>query len=209
MAMPEPERKQNAGRAPIRANGVKRREALLEAAAAIISEQGVAGLTLHATARRAKASVGSTYHFFSDRGELLEALRDRHSEAIGRMLENAFTLQRGHWIEMSTHDVVGALFGKPIGYYSENPSALELHSLREGKAIDDFIALVRHVMCLRLGPVRGPAAAEMLFAVSTGTLSFIVGAQRADSKSLIEQIPSVLVAYLQELEEHSSRTEAS
>lgn len=183
-------------RSPQRSNGIKRREAILKAAAEIISESGVAGLTLHATAKRAKASIGSMYHFFSDKDELLDTLRERHRTSMDGIMVNADAITADQWQIMSAFEVIDTLFGTPIRYYSEHPFALELHQVHEGQAIDTFIALVERVITLRLGDIRGLKVAKMLYAISTGTLSFALDVRDPSQRPMVDDIPAVLEAYL-------------
>jgi AcrR family transcriptional regulator len=183
-------------RTPQRANGIKRREAILNAAAEIIMEHGIGGLTLHATAKRAKSSIGSMYHFFSDKEELLDTLRERHRTSMNEMMAKVRAITEAEWRNMNAADVIDTLFGTPIRYYSEFPFALELHQLHEGRAIDTFMALVESVITLRLGAVQGPRVARMLYAISTGTLSFVLDVQGPQRRPMVKDIPAVLEAYL-------------
>jgi AcrR family transcriptional regulator len=183
-------------RTPQRSNGIKRREAILRAAAEIITEYGTAGLTLHATAKRAKSSIGSMYHFFSDKEELLDTLRERHRASMNDIMTLATAITDQEWQNMSVAEVIDALFGKPIRYYSEFPFALELHQLHEGQAIDTFMTLVESVITLRVGNIHGPRVARMLYAISTGTLSFVLDVRGTGKRSNVEDIPDALTAYL-------------
>lgn len=183
-------------RAPQRSNGIKRREAILKTAAEIISESGVAGLTLHATAKRAKSSVGSMYHFFSDKDELLDTLREQHRNSMNEIMSKAGAITADQWQNMSAFEVIDTLFGTPIRYYSEHPFALELHQVHEGQAIDTFMALVQWVITLRLGDIQGPKVAKMLYAISTGTLSFVLDVRAPRQRPMVDDIPAVLEAYL-------------
>jgi hypothetical protein len=88
------------------------------------------------------------------------------------------------------------LFGTPIRYYSEHPFALELHQVHEGQAIDTFMALVEWVITLRLGDTQGPKVARMLYAISTGTLSFVLDVRDTRQRPMVDEIPAVLEAYL-------------
>jgi AcrR family transcriptional regulator len=185
-----------AARAPQRSNGVKRREAILKAAADIISDVGIAGLTLHAAAKRAKSSIGSMYHFFSDKDQLLTALRDQHREDMDELMSHVSAISVDDWVQMTADDVVDTVFGRPIQYYLDHPFALELHQLHEGQSIDEFMALLEKVMVARMGKEHGTQTAKVLYAVSTGTLSFVLDVENARQRSLASDIPAVLKAYL-------------
>lgn len=185
-----------AARAPQRSNGVKRREAILKAAADIISDVGVTGLTLHAAAKRAKSSIGSMYHFFSDKDQLLTALRDQHRQDMDELMSHVSSIPADQWVQMTADDVVDTVFGRPIQYYLDHPFALELHQLHEGQSIDEFMMLLEKVMVARLGPEQGTRTAKVLYAVSTGTLSFVLDVENVRQRSLASDIPAVLKAYL-------------
>lgn len=185
-----------AARAPQRSNGVKRREAILKAAADIISDVGIAGLTLHAAAKRAKSSIGSMYHFFSDKDQLLTALRDQHRQDMDELMSYVSLISVDDWVQMTADDVVDRVFGRPIQYYLDHPFALELHQLHEGQSIDEFMMLLEKVMVARMGPEHGTRTAKVLYAVSTGTLSFVLDVENVRQRSLASDIPAVLKAYL-------------
>lgn len=168
----------------------------MDAAAAIISDNGIASLSLHATAKRAGASIGSMYHFFSDKDQLLDALREQHRQAMAAMVADMVETKAEDWMAMSTADVIDALFGKPIRFYADHPFALDLHQLHEESAADTFLAIVETVMTLRMGPAQGPEIARMLYAISTGTLAFALDNREPSRRGLVGQIPLALAAYL-------------
>jgi hypothetical protein len=97
---------------------------------------------------------------------------------------------------MSASEVIESLFGKPIRYYSANPFALELHQIHEGQAVDTFLELLESVITLRLGELRGQKVAKVLYAISTGTLSFALDVRDTRQRPIITEIPYVLEAYL-------------
>src|SRR5881628_1789936 len=69
-------------RHPQQLRGERRVEAILDAAAAILAEEGVSALTVQRLADRAQTSKGSLYHFFPDLRGVLCALADRHAAAM-------------------------------------------------------------------------------------------------------------------------------
>ena len=81
-------------RAPQQHRGQRRFEQLLDAAEALIIEQGLEALTTNAVAERAESSVGSLYHFFPGGKEAiveglavryLTRMRDINAEALARL----------------------------------------------------------------------------------------------------------------------------
>lgn len=65
-----------------RADAARNRRALLTAASAIVTEQGVAGLTMEAVATAAGVGVGTVYRRFGDRSGLAYALLDEREHAF-------------------------------------------------------------------------------------------------------------------------------
>ncbi|WP_196217833.1 TetR/AcrR family transcriptional regulator [Streptomyces blattellae] len=73
----------SAGDAPcLRADAARNRARLLEAAAELIAEHGVAGVTMEAVAAAAKVGKGTVFRRFGDRTGLLMALLDHSSRKL-------------------------------------------------------------------------------------------------------------------------------
>lgn len=79
---------------------------LLDAAEALIVEQGLAGLSIPEVVRRAGSSVGGFYARFRDKNELLRALEERFFLEVQSRLD-ALADQR-RWAEAPLRDVVAA-----------------------------------------------------------------------------------------------------
>lgn len=73
-------------RAPVQKRGQVRVEAILDAAESVFGEIGVDAGTTNAIAERAGSSVGSLYHFFPNKGAILEALAARYAESMRSLL---------------------------------------------------------------------------------------------------------------------------
>ncbi len=67
------------------------RRALLDAALQLITEQGLAGLTLRAVARRAGVSEAAPYHHFASKAALVEALVVETLQQLAQALREAAT----------------------------------------------------------------------------------------------------------------------
>jgi len=76
---------------PVQQRGAERVDKLLDAAAALIDEVGIAALTTSAVAERSGSSVGVVYRYFPNASVLVLALADRNRER--------FTAQLGARIE--------------------------------------------------------------------------------------------------------------
>ncbi len=97
--------------------------------------------------------------------------------------------------------VIETLFGRFIAYYAiRTRDALAFVKLAQRERVEQFEHLVDRVMRLRLGNERGPQAAKVLFAISTGTLHFMHDASGEDIERICAGLPDVLTAYLISLE---------
>lgn len=73
---------------PLRADAQRNRRSILDAAAALLAEEGVAGLTMDALARRAQVGKGTLYRNFTDKAGIASALLDdRVRDMHARMLQ--------------------------------------------------------------------------------------------------------------------------
>ncbi len=97
-------------RVPVQERALRRREALLDAAARILERDGYDGLSTNAVAREAGASVGTVYEYFSDKQSLIEALLTRHGERLTGAIEGA--LASGAGDVGATADLVVDAFAK-------------------------------------------------------------------------------------------------
>ncbi|MEM6990223.1 MAG: TetR/AcrR family transcriptional regulator [Myxococcota bacterium] len=62
------------------------RNALLDAAVAIVAEHGIAGVTMSKVAQRSGVSSGAPYRHFTDRVDLLRAVSERAQETLAERL---------------------------------------------------------------------------------------------------------------------------
>ena len=69
-------------RPKLTAKGARTRSRIVEAAAALIHERGVAGTTLDDVKAAADVSGSQMYHYFPDKNDLVQAVIDHQAEAI-------------------------------------------------------------------------------------------------------------------------------
>lgn len=93
-------------------------EAILEAAARILSQAGWAGLTTNAVAARAGVSVGSLYEYFADKQAIVDALLDRHLDDAERALAVAAAGAGQH---AGPRDIARALVAGYAALHAEDP----------------------------------------------------------------------------------------
>ena len=73
---------------PATAKGRQTRERIIHAAAALVTERGVAGTSLDDVRTRANASKSQLYHYFTDRDDLMRAVaRAASDEVVGSQAE--------------------------------------------------------------------------------------------------------------------------
>src|SRR5487761_1124274 len=69
-------------RPKLTAKGARTRARIVEEAAALIHERGVAGTTLEDVNMAAEVSGSQMYHYFPDKNELVQAVIDHQAETI-------------------------------------------------------------------------------------------------------------------------------
>ena len=76
-------------RKPVQPRGQRRRESLLDAAAALLERAGYEAVNTNAIAEEAGAAVGTVYHYFPDKPALLAALLERYRGRLEQALMDA------------------------------------------------------------------------------------------------------------------------
>lgn len=95
---------------------------ILDAAAALIDDEGVEAATTRAIADRAGVSYPSLYRFFKDRDEILDRLIERH---LTQLDEYAAAIEPA-WSPTSAADLVAAEFDLHVDYYRQHPNAARI-----------------------------------------------------------------------------------
>jgi AcrR family transcriptional regulator len=109
-------------REPVQARSKETVTKILDAAAAIVNEDGVEAATTRAIADRAGVSYPSLYRFFSDRDEILDRLCLRHLDNLTMLGESA---ELG-WEVHSVTELFEAEFDRLVTYYREHPNMARL-----------------------------------------------------------------------------------
>ncbi|WP_258002419.1 TetR/AcrR family transcriptional regulator [Burkholderia sp. WAC0059] len=177
---------------------------ILDAAARVIAEEGLAGVTMHGVARRAQTSIGSMYYFFPDRDSLLQALVDRHVAAtreIGCVLN---AVPASVWRQLSAAEAIGRLVTPYVEYLQHHADFLPLmHGRTQPEDDADFVHTVRRVLDARLPQVE-PAArqayATMLHSIAAGTVHMAFQIAPEGVGFFLQEIPRVMAAYLADIE---------
>lgn len=196
-------------RLPRRPRGHVRFEAILAAAAEILIEQGVGGVTMQAVAKRSCASVGSMYHFFKDRDALLVALRERELAPLSEILDQLRLIGDDRWRAMSAHEVMTALFGGLAEYLLERPRSLPfLIGTDDEESTEHFYLLVERVLELRSrdhGGYDASSVTAVLFGAGIGLLRTTASMNASRAIKALSQLAALLAAYLEKIEDSSDR----
>lgn len=194
----------SAARTPSQARGQTRVEAILDAAAAVIAEEGLAGVTMHVLAKRAQTSIGSMYHFFPDRERVLEMLSERHAAAIQKINRQLYEIPSDDWRQFSAAETIERLVTPYVAYLLNHADFLPLmHGRVSTEREADFIRTIRHVLDARLHklqPAKREDYAVMLHAIGAGTMHVGFQMNPVLADMYLREIPRVLTAYLTEIE---------
>jgi len=88
---------------PVQRRGLARVDALLDAAAEIVEDAGIVGMTTSAIAERSESSVGLVYRYFPNADAVLVALAARNRERFMARLSEAFAAdQPAEWTAFAT-----------------------------------------------------------------------------------------------------------
>jgi AcrR family transcriptional regulator len=195
-------------RQPQQLRGERRVETILDAAAAIIAEQGLAALTVQALADRAQTSKGSLYHFFPDLSGVLRALADRHSSALTALSSQLIADARIPWADLPPSEVIDR-FLAPLAYLKAHPDLLALartpeaigRSTRRLTPYRDLAAHVLHRRCPRLATSQRLAGASAMVAIVDGVVGYALRADDVAPDQMMAELHRVLCAYLGALDE--------
>ena len=115
---------------PVQQRSTERMQALLDAAATIIDEEGVEGVTTTAVAYRSRSSVGVLYRYFPNVDSLLRALAQRNMQRFFELVQEG--------IDKAPADEGWSSFGNTldayVGMYRSEPG---FRGLRFGDIISD------------------------------------------------------------------------
>lgn len=193
-------------RRPLQERGQRRVEAILDAAAELIAEGGIAGVTMHGTATRSGTTVGSMYHFFPDLSSVLDALAGRHVSRLRALLESlsATTVE---WSSRTTAEAVDRFVDPLLDYSERHPELLAvLRYARErgteccDAALETLILQVAERVVASRQPhasaaERAARAATML-AVIDGVTERVALVPTPPYRTMKRELKRVLVAYL-------------
>ncbi|MFI1978355.1 TetR/AcrR family transcriptional regulator [Streptomyces wedmorensis] len=120
---------------PVQRRGMERRRAILDAAEALLGEQGYDAATLKAIGERAGIPIASVYHYFPDRYQVDAALLQRHVEELDRLIGTVLEDRVPHTLREATDAVVD-----PVrDYFRRHPSCTELWFSAQQPTVTDLV----------------------------------------------------------------------
>jgi AcrR family transcriptional regulator len=202
-----------APRRPRQARGAQRVTAILDAAAALITESGIAGLTMQAIAERSGTASGSLYHFFPDRDAVLRGLAARHIDGVRRMLDDthvrlAASRKAAADRPLSVAALVDQFLDPVLAYKAEHPDFGLVERAREwpGDLQAEYDAL--HTTARRMAeqfvlacdpkasPSERASRASMIMGTVQGTMRNLSAMQNSRERvALIKELKRGLGAY--------------
>ncbi|MFK3972901.1 TetR/AcrR family transcriptional regulator [Pseudomonas sp. NPDC087358] len=197
-------------RPPQQARGRERVTAILDACARLIVVQTVSKLSVHTIAKEAGTSIGSMYHFFADKQAVLDALGDRHLEAIGEVTEQIMAISPAQWVDYQSAEVVEHLFMPIIRYIEAHADFMLMISpgfsapLRAPQLQADIEANYARVLAIRTPALAGAQLRRVvrtLFGLPLGLVQITLSNGEFKRELLLEEAPLALTAYLDRIEQ--------
>jgi AcrR family transcriptional regulator len=191
-------------RPPTQARGLARVDTILNAAAGLITDDGLAGVTMHALARRSRTSIGSLYHFFPDRESVLDALRQRHLSATRDISQRLGSEPAEAWRKDSAGLVIERVVTPFVTYLRGHADYLQL--MRERMSEEDgadFIHVIRRVLEARLPELESDQRDDyvlMLHLIASGVMNAGLQVDPGRAEVYLREIPRAMTAYLETIE---------
>ena len=165
---------QSRRREPVQARSRETVERILDAAAALIDDEGVDAVTTRAIVDKAGIAAPSLYRFFADREQVLDALVERHLGQLSAFLDEA----EKDWSPTSVEEFVDRELGAYADYYRRHPNAARLWlDGRVSPTVRTEVLRYHQATARRLQAI---AAAAGLVAGESDVLVFLVAVELAD-----------------------------
>ncbi|MFC8507657.1 TetR/AcrR family transcriptional regulator [Streptomyces sp. NPDC057411] len=183
--------------------GLERRKAILDAAEALLAEQGYEAATLKATGERAGIPIASMYHYFADRYQVDAELLQRHLGELDRLIGGTLGAPTARTLREAVDVMVDLL----LGYLRRHRSCTELWFAGRHATLDDMVRafdeaqaerLWRHLLEQRLVSADTPLLALHL-AFEVGTRLFDIAFRRSPGgdDATIDEARRLVTAYLE------------
>ena len=190
--MANPEDKAGASAEAMRSSGAGTREALLRAAAGLLEERGVNGVTLRAVGERAGVSRQAPYRHFADKEELLSVVAAGYFRRLGVEMAEAGEAVDGPFGRLEAMAVAYVRFALASPFRARLMFGPEVkgspHPEVQGAARAVYEGLVRAVAwCQEAGelPAGDPVElAALMYATAHGAVDLALSGHPEESKGL-------------------------
>lgn len=198
-------------RPPQHARGQRRVDAILDAASALLIEQGAEGLTIEAVGKRSGTSKSSMYHFFTDLDSIISALADRHIAAIVEE-EGIRDREAIDWARLTVEEVVDRYLEPLQTYHAAHPDLILVMRLsgsrceesrgEEGLTACELSRAERIVAARlpRMKPADRRARAGTMLALVCGVMESSTDPSMPQQTVMLRELRTVLIAYLRALD---------
>ncbi len=182
-------------RAPQQGRGERRVAALLEAAAAVMTEVGYEAATMTAIAERAVGSIGTLYQYFPNKEELVQALRQQYVEEIEvrwrPLVEEAAGLSVEELVDRLVETILEQMERRPAFLPTlGGPGAPKRNRLRER------LAVIFRERRTEMGEDEARRVANVTVQVLKSLHPIYVEASGGERGELVREYKAVLMGYL-------------
>ncbi|MEV5513250.1 TetR/AcrR family transcriptional regulator [Streptomyces flaveolus] len=182
---------------------MERRKAILDAAEALLAEQGYEAATLKATGERAGIPIASMYHYFADRYQVDAELLQRHLSELDRLIGAALAESRARTLREAV-DIVTDLL---LDYLRRHRSCTELWFTGRHATLDELVRafdeaqaerLWQYLVEQRFVPADTPLLAlRLVFEVGTRLFDSAFRRSPAGDDATIDEARRLVTAYLE------------
>ncbi|MFF8374254.1 TetR/AcrR family transcriptional regulator [Streptomyces lydicus] len=132
--------------AVVQRRGKERRQAILDAAEALLGEQGYEAATLKAIGERAGIPTASMYHYFPDRHKVDAELLGRHVSELEALISAALDSPGAQTLR----ETVDAVIDLHLDYFRGHPSCTELWFAGRHATLDELVRAFEEAQAERL-----------------------------------------------------------
>ncbi len=186
-------------RSPIQNRGERRVERILNAAAALLAEVGYDALTLTDVAERSGSAIGSLYHFFSNKDQLVDALVERIAVRLRAL--PAFVLKPS-LVELPIESFVHGLIEPLAAFAGEHPELPELmgrvierNASLDSEIVERLDSLIR-TRATRLATGERQLVVRITIEVVRAGIRLLARSPKSSRKAVIAELETVLASYL-------------
>lgn len=202
---------QKVRRRPSGERGQRRRDLILDTAAALLAEAGAEAINTNALADRAGISVGSVYQYFANKETILAALGERYIQQLG---SNTVAALQQDLAGLDFATMVDRVIDPMIAFERQHPAFRHLDAGQEGQGtlaiaaqqVDREILTTIYRLLLRLCPDLPPAQGWQIARVTKALykgMSYLVQQEQEIEKesgnvdSLIADLKRMMAVYLE------------